>query len=262
MFEIILRYTNISSNKIITEVIIHMKETLYTIPVNDAFNTDCECPVCKMYSDIENDAINFTMGPSYMEDDIRAVTDKTGFCYQHSAKLYKHQNRLGLSLMLNTHLKYTIKHARKLSSGTVKAPSLFKKASTNGLTSFLKEINSSCFICNRVDATFDRYIATIFHLYKTDSDFQTKIKTSKGFCTEHFVLLYESAGNYLGGRDYEEFISILTESYISNLERVQEDLEWFTDKFDYRNADAPWKNSKDALPRTLTKTNSILPENE
>lgn len=237
-----------------------MKETLYTIPVNDAFNTDCECPVCQMYSNIESDAISFTMGPSYMEDDIRAETDKKGFCADHAEKLYEHQNRLGLALMLNTHLQYTIKHTEKLASSGIKAPSLFKKSSTNGLVSFLKDINSSCYICDRVNKTFDRYIATIFHLYKTDTDFQSKLISSKGFCNKHFVLLYESAGQYLGGNDYEEFIGILTKSYIDNLKRVQEDLEWFTDKFDYRNADAPWKNSKDALPRTLLKTDSIFPK--
>ena len=26
-----------------------MAEKLYTIPVNDAFDADCECPVCEMY---------------------------------------------------------------------------------------------------------------------------------------------------------------------------------------------------------------------
>ena len=27
-----------------------MKEQLYSIPVNDAFDADCECPVCFMYN--------------------------------------------------------------------------------------------------------------------------------------------------------------------------------------------------------------------
>ena len=85
-----------------------MKEKLYTIPVNDAYASDCECPICKMYGNIEQDAIEFTMGPSYMEDDIRMVTDKKGFCSNHITKLYRHQNRLGLALMLDTHIKRTI----------------------------------------------------------------------------------------------------------------------------------------------------------
>ena len=38
------------------------------------------------------------------------------------------------------------------------------------------------------------------------------------------------------------------------MKRVTDDLEWFIDKFDYRHKDEPWKNSKDALPRAITKT--------
>ena len=61
----------------------------------------------------------------------------------------------------------------------------------------------------------------------------------------------------LSGKRVNEFIDMINEVYLSNMKRVRDDLEWFTDKFDYRNADAPWKNSKDALPRTLLKTNGI-----
>ena len=28
-----------------------MKEKIYTIPVNDAFDKDCECPLCAMYQE-------------------------------------------------------------------------------------------------------------------------------------------------------------------------------------------------------------------
>ena len=45
---------------------------------------------------------------------------------------------------------------------------------------------------------------------------------------------------------------------MENMKRVKEDLEWFRDKFDYRNQDAPWKNSRDAVPRTLMKLNSVI----
>ena len=57
-----------------------MKEKIYTIPVDDAFNSDCECPICSMRKKLEESAVEFTMGPSYMEDDIRAKTDEMGFC--------------------------------------------------------------------------------------------------------------------------------------------------------------------------------------
>lgn len=235
-----------------------MKETLYTIPVNDAFNTDCECPVCSMYRDIEKDVIEFTMGPSYMEDDIRMKTDKSGFCSKHITMLYNHKNRLGLALMLDTHLKYTIGQLDKNNPASAKAPSLFRKSTGDDKIEWLKKINNSCFICDRIKGTFERYIATVFHLYETDPDFRAKLCKSKGLCSEHYALLYDSAAKYLGGSNFSEFISDITTLYKENLIRIEEELEWFTDKFDYRNADAPWKNSKDALPRTIIKTNGVF----
>ena len=39
-----------------------MEEQLYTIPVNDAFTTDCECPICEMNRQLERNAIDYTMG--------------------------------------------------------------------------------------------------------------------------------------------------------------------------------------------------------
>ena len=44
-----------------------------------------------------------------------------------------------------------------------------------------------------------------------------------------------------------------------NLERIEDELTWFVDKFDYRNKDADWKNSKDALQRTMQKLHGGYP---
>lgn len=50
-----------------------MKTEIYTIPIQDAFAEESECPVCRMYQKLEENAINYTIGPgaSYMEGDIR-----------------------------------------------------------------------------------------------------------------------------------------------------------------------------------------------
>lgn len=34
---------------------------------------------------------------------------------------------------------------------------------------------------------------------------------------------------------------------------MEKDIEWFTLKFDYRNQDKPWGDSKDAVERTVNK---------
>ena len=236
-----------------------MKEQLYTIPVNDAFAVDCECPVCSMYDSLEKDAIEFTMGPSYMEDDIRMETNKIGFCTHHVKQLYKHQNRLGLALILHTHMQRTNRDLEDLlSSDKPVKKGLFAKKTENAspVTEYIENLNHSCYICNRIDRIFARYLATIYHCYEHDEEFAA----SKGFCTKHFGMLYEGAPSSLSGKRLPEFIKTLNEVYLTNMKRVTDDLEWFTDKFDYRNEDKPWKNSKDALPRSMNKTNSVLPQ--
>ncbi|MDF2802660.1 MAG: hypothetical protein K0S61_2563 [Anaerocolumna sp.] len=237
-----------------------MKEKLYTIPVNEAFDADPECPVCQMKKTLEESAIEFTMGPSYMEEDVREETDKIGFCSHHLSKLYENQNRLGLALMLKTHMDKTIADLEKLSTKTVKTSSSFlkKKSELTPVKAYVNHLDESCYICNKVNNSFNRYILTLFTLYNTEEVFRNKFKNSKGICTSHFGLLYEEASNHLSTGTLEDFRKILTNLYVENMNRVKGDLEWFIDKFDYRYVNEPWKNSKDALIRTMVKTNSIL----
>jgi hypothetical protein len=238
-----------------------LKEKLYAIPVNDAFAEDGECPLCTMRKKLETAAVDFTMGPSYMEDDIREATSRLGFCEKHLEQLYKNQNRLGLALILKTHMDKLVKDIEKhsLSGSKMSAPSIFKKKTEGSLVvNYLNQMEEDCFVCNKIEVTFERYIATIFHLYHTEQTFRDKFKNSKGFCTGHYKILYQSAQAHLSGEELDDFIQLLNELYLDNMKRVRDDLEWFINKFDYRYTNEPWKNAKDALPRSMQKTNSIL----
>lgn len=236
-----------------------MKEKLYTIPVNDAFSTDCECPVCTIYNTLEQNAVAFAMGPSYMEDDVRMETDQTGFCQKHMRLLWAQNNKLGLALVTKTHMDRTSKELRELMlKKTSSKGGFFKKKEENPIISYIERLEHSCFICSRIQTTFDRYILTIFHLWKTDPAFQQTFVSSKGLCTNHLGLLLKQAPKHLNGNALAEFEEAAQKVYIDNMERVIEDVEWFINKFDYRYNDEPWKNAKDALPRALTKVNGLL----
>lgn len=238
-----------------------MKEQLYTIPVNDAFNQPCECPLCKIYDNLEQESIDFMLGPSYMEDDIRMETNKTGFCTKHIKQLYDRQNRLGIALMLHTHMKHTGEHIEKMAkSCNSSKKSLFGKKENSPLIDYIKEIENSCYICNRIENVFDRYIKTVIHCYTHDDDFKKKFNESKGFCTKHYGMLYEYAEKTLNSSALNNFISDLNDIYINNFKRVTDELEWFIDKFDYKNENEPWKNSKDAIQRSILKTNGLFIE--
>lgn len=235
-----------------------MKEKLYTIPVNDAFAVDCECPICAMKKKLEEDAVEYTMGPSYMEDDIRMETDRLGFCEKHMRMVWEKNNKLGLALVASTHMKKFTQDLKKLAAQGVEKGGLFKKTKEDPVAAYLRRLEASCFICERIKGSFERYLMTICQLWKSDEEFKQKYEASKGFCNEHYCVLLESAPKHLSGKNLDDFREVTNRIYMENMERVLGDVDWFINKFDYRYQDEPWKNSKDALQRAVTKLNGII----
>jgi hypothetical protein len=93
----------------------------------------------------------------------------------------------------------------------------------------------------------------VLHLYKTDVEFRRVLEGGKGLCLPHYQQLSRMAGEELGGEKGQAFQKMLYELQRRNMERVEKELEWFTLKFDYRNADKPWGESKDAPERAILK---------
>ncbi len=236
-----------------------MKEVLYDIPVNDIFDIPCECPICAMKKKLDDDEIAFAMGPSYMEDDIRLTTDEIGFCAHHMQMMYDFENRLGLGLILNTHMQNIIKNIETLQKkGRSSSGGFFSKKSGSSLSDYIKKTTGSCFICQRIADTFERYLVTTLRLYEKDMDFQKKFKACQGFCLEHYGMLYDLAPVHLHGQILEDFTKDLNRIFLTQFKRMQNEVSWFVDKHDYRNKEASWGTSKDALPRAMTKVNGIL----
>ena len=238
-----------------------MREEIHTIPVNDAFAADAECPVCYMYKTLEQHAIDFTMGPSYMEDDIRAKTDRLGFCDHHMRMMEQSGNKLGLALMLHTHIVKTNRDTAKWMKTPAKAGGgLFRKKeeTEDPLISYLDEVNSTCFVCDHIRMTFRWYLYTMVEMWKKDPEFRKKYQNSRGLCNEHLPEVLREGKKRLSAAEYAEFREESCALYHKNMERIADELSWFIDKNDYRNADKPWKNSRDVLARAVVKTNGLL----
>ena len=75
----------------------------------------------------------------------------------------------------------------------------------------------------------------------------------------HFGRLLEEAKEQLPNAHREWFYNTLLPLMRENLARVQADLDWFVQKFDYRNAGADWKNSRDAVSRGMQKLRGFYP---
>ena len=229
-----------------------MKDHIHTIPVLEALREPGHCPFCIMYKRLDENAVDFVMGPAYMDEDIRDKTNEAGFCSEHLQKLYAVQNRLGLALLLHTHLKQMQKDLT-VSKNFESSPGLFKKSESAAgrLSKRISTQQSRCYLCEKVQGTFKRYMDTFFYMWPREKEMLPLVQSLPGFCLPHYGMMLETAEAALNKKHLESFLNVVVPLQQQAIEKISGDLDWFIQKFDYRNSDAPWKDSKDALTRAM-----------
>jgi len=218
-----------------------MRYQIQTTPIWDAFKEQKECPICAIYAVVSGRLVNQYLGEAVMEPDYRVRVNKYGFCDKHTSALYEGENKLGLALQFHTRGEALTKE--------LKSPATQKAADAEAAR-IRKEL-STCVICDQVNETMLRYAQTIAQMYKHETEFPAYVQNCGGLCLPHYVLLLESCKH--AGSDTEKYLNTLVNLQKKQLARINGELEWFTLKFDYRNADKPWRTSKDALPRAINK---------
>jgi hypothetical protein len=242
-----------------------MKYHIDTIPVWDAMKADSECSLCALQRKTERLLVERSLGASVMSPDTRIKVNDFGFCAAHHAMMYSFPggNRLGHGLMmlsrlqsLRPNLNQAMADIRQLGkSGRQPFAQLLKnKKNGNGdAQNSLNELTKSCLVCNELEELSRRQAASLLHLWKTDPTFQKAFLHSKGLCVPHTVSTITMAPELLTGEKLVDFLSAAGSLLETSLKRLEEELDWFTRKFDYRNAQEPWGTSKDALERTVNK---------
>ncbi len=244
-----------------------MREKLYTIPLNDAVNAHDECPFCFIERQVEQDLLDFVLGSgsSYMESDIREMTDKEGFCRTHFKKMFDYGNTLGNAWILKTHYQRSIKEMqeqfRNFTPSKSTLRSRLKKTSerSNPIGIWAEARENSCYICRSYAETYERYLDTFFVVYKSDGEFREKIRQSKGFCLKHLGDLMEASEQKLPDKEKNKFYQDIFALMNQNMERLYDDVSWLVEKFDYRNQNADWKTSRDAIQRGMQKLEGGYP---
>ncbi|MBE6664439.1 MAG: hypothetical protein E7602_08110 [Ruminococcaceae bacterium] len=225
-------------------------EQIYTIPVNESFEdcakSGCDCPLCKIYDNLENKEVEMALGPSMMEPSTRELTNEKGFCRDHFKMMLERNNRLSLALILESHLD-TVKG--KLSGNFLDA--LFGTKANKALKG-AQNVLGSCFICERIDNHFEKMVETTVLLYDKDPDFREKLMGQKYFCLPHYKMMLECARNELDKKKYNSFFSDVSSIENKYFEKLGGDVSWFCKKFDYRYDNEPWYDSKDAPDRAVT----------
>lgn len=242
-----------------------MKYELETIPVWDAFKLECECPVCILKDKAKETYLKFFLGNSVMVPEMRVEVNKTGFCPEHFSQLLEKRSPHYLGLMTHTHFKESksdlkksftqISKLAKLASNKLKTPLKDKKLidALDQLSKQLEEDNNKCLICDKIDYTMNRYVFTIVYLWKKNSEFKDFFNNSKGFCLPHQSLITKMASDNLSGVELGAFIQDLFLVQEKNLDRLEEEILYFTQKFSQENDAKPWNGTKDAHYRLIQK---------
>ncbi len=247
-----------------------MRYHIDTIPLWDAIKLDGECFLCAMSRKLELGETERYLGASVMEPDTRIQVNDLGFCRRHHAMLYGMSNRLGHALMLESHMTRTRERMQKIMDSMAQSADQLEKATLGKMSrtgsqaadeirkqaDALHSMASTCVLCNSIQENMDRYIQTFFHLYKNDTEFREKFIHSKGVCLPHMADLAHAAPSSLSAKECAAFLRHLNQLEKENMDRMQEDISWFIRKFDYRFQNEPWKNSQDAVPRTVNKLRS------
>ena len=225
-------------------------ERIYTIPVNEAFDASmadpaCVCPIFALYRKLEENELDLILGGSMMEPDVRIRTNQLGFCGTHFDKLFIRKNRLGLGLILESHLnevkeKLSARRLSGLFSG--RAATVQEEAA---------RVSSSCYICERIEHNLSGMLATVSVLFEEDMAFRKKVAAQPWFCLPHLERLLESGKRNLPKKLYADYATAVIAPVDRYLEALSGDVSWFCKKFDYRYGEEPWYNSKDAVERAI-----------
>lgn len=241
-----------------------MKEKLYTIELADAVKSGDECMFCWLERKLEQENLEFALGSSYMEGDIREQTSRKGFCRYHTKKMFDYGNTLGNAWILKSRLEYVNRELRQIMGheqpgkgggilGHFSRADRRRAEGCSAAESWIRLEEKHCYICERMEVIAGRMLDTFVYMLKNDAEFGRMLMESKGFCLHHFADVRMICEEKLKPGEKEEWIPKLGELMGKNLDRVQEDIDWLIEKYDYRNKDADWKQSKDAVPRTMQK---------
>lgn len=226
----------------------------FTIPVNEAFEASakdpsCGCPLCTLYRKLEENELDLILGASMMEPDVRMKTNERGFCRTHYDMMFVRKNRLGMALTLESHLAELRK---EISDGG------FGGGIGNKPIKRIGSLESSCYVCERIQNNFDHMADTAVYLWESDEDFSPKLKAQPYFCLPHYRQLLAVGQKRLSKKQQAVFASQCASVVERYFDELQKDVSWFCKKFDYRFDAEPWYNSKDAVERAIRFLRSDL----
>lgn len=231
-----------------------MKIELETIPVWDGVKSESECYICDLMKEASSHAVSYYLGSAIMVPEIRVEMNKKGFCPEHFKALKEGKKAQALGLFIDTFFEESKRLYTPTFDRIEKGNNLRKlKKAVMELKELFLSREEGCLICDQMKARLERYLWTTISLYRDDPAFKSALLESKGFCVHHSLKLLDLSDQVLKGDDLLSFIKDISGLLKSNLERIQAEDYYLTQKYKSENKDKPWNGCEDAAYRAVDK---------
>ncbi len=217
-------------------------ETIYTIPIHDAYDKKCGCPICHLERDLETTSLEYVLGAAMMEPDVRIETNRYGFCRKHFHAMLGMQKRLPLGLILESYTQELLGLMTQDSPGKREFPALAEKISTAA---------DGCFVCKQLSERLVKYYSNIIYLWLHEPEFRDKTREQPYFCPHHLAGLLTFAQNELPKKSYADFYTDHMAQTAKKLAALSENVSKFCKSFDHRFADQPLGEARSAIEDSI-----------
>jgi hypothetical protein len=228
--------------------------------VHDAYAEDGTCPLCSLLDAAESRYLASFLGARAMAPEARVLTNEKGFCPEHTLRLYRGHNPLGLAVMTHTHLQRQLPALRK-ALADAQRPGLRGRRQRRGsdgtgdsidaLAGQIADLRDRCQVCEMLAADRDRWAYTIVYLWRHDAGFPARMAASRGFCLEHLRTVVLSARGQLGAAELVKFLAQVLAQADAGLGRLEAEVLAFTQLFQHSAAGPGTEEQRGALARAL-----------
>lgn len=213
-------------------------ETIYTIPIHEAYERKCGCPLCKLEADLEQISLEYVMGAAMMEPDVRIETNRYGFCAKHFRDMLGMQKKLPLALILESHTQELLSAITQDAPGKKEFPALADKFST---------AIEDCYVCRQIKDRLNKYYSNVIHLWLVEPEFKVLTRQQEYFCPHHLAGLLSFAKEELNKKYFAEFYKDHTFKTAELLKKISGNVSKFAKSFDHRFANEPLGDAKSAV---------------
>ena len=222
--------------------------------VHDAYAQSGSCPLCVLMDSVERTYLLSFQHSRVMEPNVRVKTNDVGFCPDHLGKLYQGESKLGLALVMLTHLQEKTPDLHAALDGAIEAARTGARERSKRIQKIvgsLESLRDSCFICHLLTQDLTRYTWTILYLWRKDPTFPQVYGASRGFCLSHFCKVLAAASDILRGEPLSRWLQETVPLMKKALDGLEKDLLAFTQLHQAGNRSLGTDEERNALARTV-----------